>query len=115
MILTSVVMFIGLWTTTVAQQTSMIIECLNPGSLSNMIDYPNQQTLENIKITGYINGDDIKFLNTPNNNHVLTGIIDLEEVNIVKGGYYSKGNNIMPSYIFKDHKKTYKNLYIQIL
>lgn len=46
-------MFIGL--NTYAQHTSLIVDNQTPGWLSSKIEYKDQQTLENLKITGYIN------------------------------------------------------------
>ena len=69
-----------------SQATSLTIDCQTPGWLSSMINYGDQQTLENIKVTGYINGTDIKFIRELNLNCRLSGIIDLENVKIVSGG-----------------------------
>ena len=80
------VMFIGLWTFANGQETSLTIDNQIPGWLSSKIEYANQQTLRNIKITGYINGTDIKFLRELNLNRNLRGIIDLEDANILSGG-----------------------------
>lgn len=69
-----------------SQATSMTVDCQNPGWLSFLINYGDQQTLENIKVTGYINGTDIKFLRELNLNRSLSGVINLEDANIVAGG-----------------------------
>ena len=37
---------------TFAQATSLTVDCQTPGWLSSMINYGDQQTLENIRITG---------------------------------------------------------------
>lgn len=92
--------------TTYAQRTSMTIDNQTPGWLSSKIEYTDQQTLENLKVTGYINGTDIKFIRELNTNLNLHGIIDLSEANIVAGGdaYYSsysiKENNKLGNYTF---------------
>lgn len=75
-----------------SQATSMTIDCQNPGWLSSMINYGDQQTLENIKVTGYINGTDLSFLGSLIINKKLNGVVDLEDVQIV--GATSDKNNI---------------------
>ena len=45
-----------------AQQTSMTVDNQSPGWLSSKIGYGDQQTVENLKITGYLNGTDFNFL-----------------------------------------------------
>lgn len=89
LLLLIIAMFIGL--NTYAQHTSLIVDNQTPGWLSSKIEYKDQQTLENLKITGYINGTDIKFIRELNLNLKLNGIIDLSQANIVAGGdvYYS--------------------------
>ncbi|MBR4924597.1 MAG: hypothetical protein IKZ61_02485 [Prevotella sp.] len=74
-----------------AQTTSLEVDCQNPGWLSSKIAYSDQKTLQNLKVTGYINGTDIRFIRELNTNLSLHGIIDLEDANIVSGGdsYYS--------------------------
>lgn len=76
---------------TYAQQTSLTVDNQTPGWLSSKIEYSTLQTLENLKVTGYINGTDIKFIRELNLNLHLNGVIDLSESNIVAGGnaYYS--------------------------
>ena len=95
-----------------SQATSLTVDCQNPGWLSSKINYGDQQTLKNIKVTGYINGTDIQFIYDLNNRS-LTGVIDLEDVSIVKGGtLYTNGyprtvenDNEMPPSLFYDQKK----------
>ena len=80
-----------------SQATSLTVDCQTPGWLSSMINYGDQQTLENIKVTGFINGTDIKFIRELNLNRSLSGVINLEEANIVSGGeaygHFSTGFN----------------------
>ena len=40
-----------------AQQTSLTIDNQSPGWLSSKIGYGDQQTVENLKVTGYINNE----------------------------------------------------------
>ena len=96
-----------------SQATSLTIDCQTPGWLSSKISYENQQVLENIKVTGFINGTDIKFIRELNLNRSLHGCIDLGDVNIVAGGEsyggydsygysswtYTKDNSLTP-YMF---------------
>jgi hypothetical protein len=92
-----------------SQATSLTIDCQTPGWLSSMINYGDQQTLENLKVTGYINGTDIQFIYDLNDRS-LTGVIDLEDVSIVKGGTLNdyprtvENDNEMPSLLFEDQK-----------
>ena len=91
-----------------AQMKSLTIDSQTPGWLSSKINYGDQRTLENLTVTGYINGSDIKFIrNLVNLN--LHGVIDLQDANIVSGGepYYSKHNidyytqdNTLTDYMF---------------
>ncbi len=84
-----------------SQATSMTIDCQNPGWLSSMINYGDQQTLENIKVTGYINATDLSFLGSLNTNQKLNGVVDLEDVQIV--GATSDKNNILKSGFFSGY------------
>ena len=45
-----------------AQATSLVVDCQNPGWLSNKIAYGDQKTIKDLKVTGYINADDLKFI-----------------------------------------------------
>jgi uncharacterized protein YjdB len=77
-----------------AQQTSMTIDNQTPGWLSSKIGYGDQQTVEELKVTGYINGTDINFLVQLQNDQKLRSL-DLSDVSIVKGGdkvYISRYN-----------------------
>lgn len=78
-----ITIFAGL--TAYAQHASLIVDNQTPGWLSSKIEYKDQQTLENLKITGYINGTDIKFIRELNINRVLVSL-DLSEAHIVAGG-----------------------------
>lgn len=66
-----------------AQQTSLTIDNQSPGWLSSKIGYGDQQTVENLKVIGYINSEDLKFISTLASKHSLHGILDLEDANIV--------------------------------
>ena len=66
-----------------SQATSMTIDCQTPGWLSSMIDYADQQTVRNLKVTGYINATDLKFIGSLIQNQVLNEQVDLSDVNVV--------------------------------
>ena len=93
---------------TFSQATYLTIDCQNPGWLSSMINYSDQETLHDLTITGYLNGTDIKFIRQLNLNRNLHGVINLENANFVAGGgayyssYYTKDNtftNFMFAYL----------------
>ncbi len=84
-----------------SQATSLTVDSQTPGWLSSMISYEDQQTLHNIKITGYVNASDLTFLGSLSKNQVLDGVIDLEDANIV-GSKSSENNKITKGY-FRGH------------
>lgn len=102
---------------TFAQNSSLVVDCQFPGWLSSMISYSQQQTIKNIKVIGYINGTDLKFIRNLNTDLALRGIIDLEDANFVSGGesyvtynskQYTTQNNILTGYAFADLKSIQK-------
>lgn len=68
-----------------AQQTSLTVDNQSPGWLSSRIGYGDQQTVENLKIIGYLNGTDFNFLIQMQQEYNLKSL-DLSDANIVKGG-----------------------------
>ena len=68
-----------------AQPISMTIDNQTPGGLSSKINYGDQQTVEKLKVTGFINADDIVFLRVLNTNRALVDL-DLSGTRIVAGG-----------------------------
>ena len=86
-----------------SQQTSMTVDNQTPGWLSSKIVYTDQQTLKDLKVTGYINGTDINFIKDLNTKRALIRL-DLSEAHIVAGGdpYYDQGS----SYYTEDDKIT---------
>ncbi len=68
-----------------SQATSLTVDCQNPGWLSSKIGYGDQQTVKNLKITGYINGTDIQFIQELKTTQKLE-VLDLSDVSIVAGG-----------------------------
>lgn len=69
-----------------AQQTSMVIDNQTPGWLSSKIEFTDQVSVENLKVTGYLDETDFDFLKSLSNNRNLK-VLDLEEV------HYSTGND----------------------
>lgn len=77
-----------------AQQTSLTIDNQSPGWLSSKIGYGDQQTVENLKVTGYINNEDLRFISSLILNHSLHGKLELEESYIV-GDSPDKDNHLI--------------------
>lgn len=92
------------------QATSLTIDCQTPGNLSNMINYEDQITMRNIKITGYINYRDLGFLKGLNKNNSLSGVIDLEDVVTVSGGTIKK-DSTLPDQFMSGWKHIQKFVY----
>jgi len=85
------VLSIGLWTSALAQKTSLTIDCQTPGWLSSMINYEDQLTVKALTITGYINIDDCKFIGQLINN-------SLKEIDLTNVTYVN--SKILPENIF---------------
>lgn len=66
-----------------SQATSLTVDCQTPGWLSSMINYTDQLTIEDLKVTGYINKSDLSFIKGLIANYSLKGVLDLEKVSIV--------------------------------
>lgn len=66
-----------------AQQTTLEIDNQSPGWLSSKIGYGDQQTVENLKVTGYLNDTDLLFIASLCQNMSLHGRLDLGDANIV--------------------------------
>lgn len=80
-------------TLTFSQTTSLVIDNQNPGWLSNKISYGDQKSLVNLKVTGYINNDDLTFIGKLMGEYSLNGKLDLSDVEIV--GATTSQNNIL--------------------
>ena len=83
---------------TFSQAISLEVDCQNPGWLSSKIAYGDQKTIQNLKLTGYINADDLTFIGQMISKQSLRGCIDLENVNIV--GKTTNDDNVMPENAF---------------
>lgn len=66
-----------------SQATSLTVDCQNPGWLSSKINYGDQMSVKKLKVTGYINSSDLKFIGTLIANQNLDETVDLSEVNVV--------------------------------
>ena len=90
-----------------AQATDLVVDCQTPGWLSSKINYGDQLTVKNLKVTGYINDVDLGFIGSLASNQQLDGIIDLGEVCIVGNGStpdnYFDGTKILG--LFYNHTK----------
>lgn len=85
-----------------AQATDLVIDCQTPGWLSSKINYSDQQTVRNLKVTGNINADDLKFIGRLIGQESLNGHVDLSDANVV--GNKMKGN------VFSIHGKSIQRL-----
>ena len=72
-----------------AQNTTLEVDNQYPGWLSSKIPFKDQTSVQNLTVTGYINGTDVKFIRELMNNRQLSHL-DLSDANIVAGGeaYY---------------------------
>lgn len=66
-----------------AQATTITIENQTPGWLSSKINYGDQQTLQSLTVTGYLNSDDLKFIGTLMKTHNLINTLDISDCQIV--------------------------------
>ena len=84
-----------------SQATSLTVDCQTPGWLSSMINYGDQLTVKNLRITGFINETDLSFIGSLNKNQQLNGVIDLEDVQIVADN--NSNNNKLTKGYFGGH------------
>ena len=89
-----------------AQTTTLKVDNQYPGWLSSKIPFKDQASVQNLTVTGYINGTDVKFIKELINNRQLLHL-DLSDANIVAGGeaYYDSKiteDNTIGSYMFKN-------------
>lgn len=81
-----------------AQATSLTIDNQTPGWLSSKINYGDQQTIEDLTVTGFINATDCAFIGTLIQSHSLTGSLNLEECEFVNDN--GLADNKIPSNVF---------------
>ena len=89
-----------------SQVTSLTVNNPNRGYLSTQISSEDKKNIENLKVTGQINNNDLKFIGTLMESYKLHGIIDLEDV-IVIGDTEANDNRITQGY-FKGTAKHIK-------
>lgn len=88
-----------------AQNTTLEVDNQYPGWLSSKIPFKDQASVQNLTVTGYINGTDVKFIRELMNNRQLSHL-DLSDANIVAGGeayfdsYKITEDNTIGSYMF---------------
>jgi len=87
-----------------AQATDLVVDCQTPGWLSSKINYGDQQTVKNLKVTGYINSDDLKFIGQLIQTQSLNEKLDLSEVNVVgdkmeENSFGMSSNNVTIQYL----------------
>mgnify|MGYP004477821151 FL=1 len=96
-----------------AQNTTLEVDNQYPGWLSSKIPFKDQASVQNLTVTGYINGTDVKFIKELINNRQLSHL-DLSDANIVAGGeayfapnknysYKIEKDNTIGSYMFTDY------------
>lgn len=101
-ILSTLLFFVGI--SIYAQKTSLDVDCQNPGWLSNKISYLDQQSVKNLKVTGFLNSSDLKFIGTLMSYYNLKGKLDLSDVTIVKDE--NADNNEITDYAFNPKEDT---------
>ena len=81
-----------------AQRTDLVVDNQTPGWLSSKINYGDQKTVRNLKVTGYINVTDFRFIGTLIKRWCLDGTLDLSEVEIAPekiSRFYENRENCM--------------------
>lgn len=94
-----------------AQNTTLEVDNQYPGWLSSKIPFKDQASVQNLTVTGYINGTDVKFIKELINNRQLSHL-DLSDANIVAGGdaFYTKRNGY--SYKIEEDNAIYEYMFI---
>ena len=96
---------------TFSQLADVTVDCQTPGWLSSMISYGDQQTVRNLKVTGFVNATDLRFIGSLISAQNLDGIIDLSKCNIVKD--ISEGeDNYLGNYLVPSEQKSIRTLII---
>lgn len=111
--------------TAFAQTTTLEVDNQCPGWLSSKIPFKDQASVQNLTVTGYINGTDVKFIRELMNNRQLSHL-DLSDANIVAGGeaYYTHPagtqsyridkDNTIGSYMFTDYSSKRRLTYLSL-
>ena len=66
-----------------AQATSLTIDNQTPGWLSSKLNYGDQQAVERLVISGYVNSEDLSFIGSLMQRQNLNGLVDLSDAYIV--------------------------------
>lgn len=77
-----------------AQATSLVVDNQTPGWLSSKINYSDQQTVENLTLTGYVNQTDISFISSLMEKHSLNGHLDMTNAEIVDVEYSNSPTSV---------------------
>lgn len=102
-----------------AQNTTLEVDNQYPGWLSSKIPFKDQASVQNLTVTGYINGTDVKFIKELMNNRQLLHL-DLSDANIVAGGdaYYASykitEDNTIGSYMFTNDNYKRRLTYLSL-
>lgn len=81
-----------------AQAATITVDNQNPGWLSSKIGYGDQQTVENLTVTGFLNATDCAFIGTLIQSHSLSGSLNLESCQFVNDN--GLADNKIPSNVF---------------
>lgn len=81
-----------------AQAVTITVDNQNPGWLSSKIGYGDQQTVENLTVTGFLNATDCAFIGTLIQSHSLSGSLNLESCQFVNDN--GLADNKIPSNVF---------------
>ena len=94
-----------------AQNTTLEVDNQYPGWLSSKIPFKDQASVQNLTVTGYINGTDVKFIREQINNRQLSHL-DLSDANIVAGGdaFYTNINGY--SYKIEEDNVIYEYMFV---
>lgn len=102
-----------------AQTTTLEVDNQYPGWLSSKIPFKDQASVQNLTVTGYINGTDVKFIKELINNRQLLHL-DLSDANIIAGGdaYYDSykitEDNTIGSYMFTNDNYKRRLTYLSL-
>lgn len=105
--------------TAFAQNTTLEVDNQYPGWLSSKIPFKDQASVQNLTVTGYINGTDVKFIKELINNRQLLHL-DLSDAHIVAGGeaYYTSykitEDNTIGSYMFTNDNYKRRLTYLSL-
>ena len=91
-----------------AQATDLVVDCQTAGLLSSKINYGDQQTVKNLKVTGIIDQTDLSFIGGLITQYNLDGILDISECHIDYYGTIDEEFHGIPGMKKKDTLRVYK-------